>query len=341
MRKLLNTLFITTGGTYLARDGQCVLVRHEGETRLRAPVHNLDGIVCMGNVSCSPPLMELCADAGVTISHLSLNGKFIARIQGPVSGNVLLRREQYRVADDLERCADIAASMVLGKVHNCRGVMQRTLRRGGSANDSLQAAVDQHLDIERRINPELGLERIRGLEGEAANAYFGAFNDLINQDNGDFHFAGRSRRPPKDNVNALLSFAYTMLVHDAVSALESVGLDPAVGFLHRDRPGRPSLALDMMEEFRSLAADRLCLALINRGQIKAGGFTTDEVGGVRMDDKTRKSVIVTYQERKKEEIKHPFTGEKMPWGLALHVQALLLARYLRGELDAYPPFVWK
>lgn len=341
MRKLLNTLFITTGGTYLARNGQSVLVRHEGETRLRVPVHNLEGIVCMGNVSCSPPLMELCAGAGVTISHLSLNGKFIARIQGPVSGNVLLRREQYRVADNLGRCADIASSMVMGKVRNCRNVMQRTLRRGGSADGDLQAAIRQLADIERCITPELGLEQIRGLEGEAANVYFGVFNELITQGGGDFHFRGRSRRPPKDNVNALLSFLYTILVHDAISALETVGLDPAVGFLHRDRPGRPSLALDLMEEFRPLVADRLCLALINRGQIKSGGFTTDEVGGVRMDDKTRKTVIVTYQERKQEEIKHPFIGEKMPWGLALHMQASLLARHLRGELDAYPPFIWK
>ena len=341
MRKLLNTLFITTEGTYLAKEGQSVLVRQNGETKARMPVHNLDGIVCMGNVSCSPPLMELCADSAVTISHLSLNGKFIARIQGPVSGNVLLRREQYRVADNLERCADIARSMVMGKVHNCRGVLQRALRRAGPDSQELRTAVNQHLEIERRLNPEAGLEYLRGLEGEAANAYFGAFNSLITPRDGGFKFNGRSRRPPKDKVNALLSFLYTMLVHDAVSALESVGLDPAVGFLHRDRPGRPSLALDLMEEFRPLAADRLCLALINRGQVKDSGFSTDEVGGVRMDGKTRKTVIVSYQERKQGEIRHPFTGEKMPWGLALHVQALLLARHLRGELDAYPPFIWK
>jgi CRISP-associated protein Cas1 len=343
MKKLQNTLYVTTQGAYLCHEGESVLVRAEQETRLRVPIHALGGIVCFGQVSASPHLMSLCAGRGVGLSFLSENGRFLARVQGPVSGNVLLRREQYRRADDEPRAAAIARGVVIGKLANARTVLQRALRDHGERADGerMQAAVTRLGRIMDDLREARPRAELRGLEGDAARAYFAAFDDLITAQKDAFQFHERSRRPPLDNMNALLSFLYTLLVHDVVSALEAVGLDPQVGFLHTERPGRPSLALDLMEEFRPFLADRLALSLVNLRQVQAGGFRTTESGAVEMTDETRKEVLVGYQKRKQETVRHPFIEEDVEIGLLPHVQAQLLARHLRGDLDAYPPFLWK
>lgn len=343
MKRHLNTLFVTTQGAYLAREGEAVLVRVENETRLRVPIHTLGGIVCFGQVGCSPYVMGLCGERGVSISFLTESGRFLARVHGFTSGNVLLRREQYRRADDHDASTEIARSVVLGKAANARIVLMRAGRDHPDNGDSaaLQFAVSRIGRCIRDAQSAGSLDALRGIEGEAARAYFSVFNHLVTAQHHDFAFHERSRRPPLDNVNALLSFLYSLLAHDARTACESVGLDPAVGFLHRDRPGRPSLALDLMEEFRAFLADRLAISLINRRQLQASGFKMSESGGIRMDDPTRKTVLVAYQKRKQEEVRHPFLGEKTTVGLLLHLQALILARHLRGELDAYPPFVWR
>ena len=343
MKQLLNTLFVTTQGAYLSQKGDTVLVRCDGETRLRVPIHTLGSIVCFGNVGCSPFLMGLCGKSNVPIAFLTENGRFLARVHGPVSGNVLLRRQQYRLADTSASCAAMARSVITAKVANCRTVLQRAIRdKADSANhDNLVKAVAYLGQLLDELKSNLALDVIRGKEGEAARTYFGVFDYLITANKDDFFFKDRSRRPPLDNINALLSFIYTLLVHDVESALEAVGLDPAVGFLHSDRPGRQGLALDIMEEFRPYLADRLALSLVNRQQLKPTGFTKTETGAVNMDDETRKEVLIAWQKRKTEEIVHPFLGEKIALGLLPHVQALLLARYLRGDLDGYPPFFWK
>jgi CRISP-associated protein Cas1 len=343
MKKHLNTLFVTTQGAYLSKEGETVLVRVEKETRLRVPIHTLGGIVCFGNVLCSPFLMGFCAERDVAVSFLSEHGRFLARVQGPVSGNVLLRREQYRRADDMDMSARIARSVLTGKVANSRTVLRRALRDHPEKvdNTSLEEASAKLGHSLENIQSGLPLDTLRGIEGESAHTYFGVFDHLIVSQKDGFSFRERNRRPPLDRVNCLLSFIYTLLMHDVRSALESVGLDPAVGFLHRDRPGRPGLALDMMEEFRPFLADRLTLSLINLNQVKEKGFTQSESGAVLMDDETRKSVLVAYQNRKQEEIYHPFIEEKVSIGLLFFIQALLLARFLRGDLDGYPPFIWK
>jgi len=346
MRHLLNTLYVTTQGAYLSREGETVLVRVDQEAKLRVPIHTLGGIVCFGQVSCSPPLMALCGERNVAISFLSEHGKFYARVQGPVSGNVLLRREQYRRADSEAFSAKIAQSVVVAKIANCRTVLLRGIR-DHAENPRVPALEAAAVRLARLLgDPALrgqavALETVRGLEGDAARTYFEVFDHLLTAQKEDFFFHERSRRPPLDNLNSLLSFFYTLLVHDVTAALETVGLDPAVGYLHRDRPGRPSLALDLMEEFRPVLADRLALSLVNRQQIRGNGFRKTETGAVLMDDATRKEVLVAYQKRKQEEIQHPFLGEKVEVGLLPYVQAMLLARYLRGDLDGYPPFFWK
>jgi len=343
MKKHLNTLFVTTQGAYLAKEGETVVVRIEREVRLRVPVHTIGGIVCFGNVTCSPFLMGFCADRDVTISFLTERGSFLARVQGPVSGNVLLRREQYRQADDMDISAQIAKSALTGKLANCRTVLQRALRDHSAkldAEEVREASKKISYSLER-IQQNLPLNVLRGIEGESARTYFSVFNHLIISQKEDFIFRDRNRRPPLDNVNCLLSFLYTLILHDVRSALESVGLDPSVGFLHRDRPGRPGLALDMMEEFRPFLADRLTLSLINMNQVQKKGFNEMESGAVLMDDDTRKTVLVAYQKRKQDEIFHPFIAEKVTIGLLFHMQALLFARYLRGDLDGYPTFIWK
>ncbi len=343
MKRILNTLYVTTDGAYLARKSSNVLVRVEKETKLRVPVHTLGGIVAFGRVSCSPSLMRLCAENHVAISFLSRNGRFLACIRGPVSGNVLLRREQYRRADDLEKSADIARDMVFAKIANQRTVLLRAARQheSGESREQLRSTARRMKRILDRAAHTKPLNSIRAREAEAAGMYFDTFNHLITAQKEHFFFHKRSRRPPLDNINSLLSFFYTLLTHDVRSALESVGLDPAVGYLHRDRPGRPSLALDLMEELRPILADRLALSLVNRRQIKPDGMVKTESGAVRMNDRTRKTVLVAYQKRKQDAITHPFTNDRIRIGLLPHLQALLLARHLRGDLDGYPPFFWK
>jgi CRISPR-associated protein Cas1 len=344
MKKLLNTLYVTTQGAYLTKEGETVQVRVEHETVLSLPIHTLDGIVCFGQVSMSPPLMGLCGERGVTVAFMNLNGRFLARVDGPVSGNVLLRRRQYRWADDEERSAGVARWVVAAKIANSRMVLQRALRDypDGEGAERIDAA-QRHLShlLQHLKQPGPDVDRIRGWEGEAANAYFGVFDHLITGDKESFAFTRRSRRPPLDPVNALISFLYTLLAHDVRSALEGVGLDPAVGYLHRDRPGRHGLALDLMEELRAYLADRLALSLINRRQVKAKGFQQSETGAVVMGSDTRKTVLVAYQERKRETITHPFLKERIEIGLLPHTQALLMARHIRGDLESYPPFVWR
>ncbi|MCX5903440.1 MAG: type I-C CRISPR-associated endonuclease Cas1c [Proteobacteria bacterium] len=343
MKKHLNTLFVTTQGAYLSKEGETVVVKVEQEIRLRVPVHTIGGIVCFGQVSCSPFLMGFCAENGVEISFLSEYGRFLARVQGPVTGNVLLRREQYRKADDLQFSAEMAKAILIGKIANARTVLQRALRDHGDKLNAREVELAakrlaHYLELLREEQP---LNVVRGYEGDAAHIYFNVFDHLIISQKEHFTFAERNRRPPLDNVNCLLSFLYTLLVHDVRSALESVGLDPAVGFLHRDRPGRPGLALDLIEEFRPFIADRLTLSLINLRQVNEKGFKKSDTGAVLMTDETRKTLLVTYQERKQEEIFHPFIEEKVTIGILFHIQALLLARHLRGDLDGYPPFIWK
>lgn len=342
MKKHLNTLFVTTQGAYLAKDGETVAVRIDGETALRVPLHTLGAIACFGNVGCSPFLMGFCGERNVGLSFLTENGRFLARVQGPVSGNVLLRREQYRRADDPVFSARIAAACVLGKVANCRTVLLRARRDHADRvdSDALQQAADRLSASMRRLQDDLDLDAVRGIEGDAARVYFEAFDHLIVREKDHFFMRGRSRRPPLDRVNCLLSFLYTLVLHDLRSALESVGLDPAVGYLHRDRPGRAGLALDMMEEFRPMA-DRLALSLVNLGQLQAGDFVFSDSGAVRMSDAARKTLLVAYQKRKQEEMVHPFLDERMSLGLFFHMQALLFARMLRDELDGYPPVIWK
>ncbi len=343
MKRHLNTLYVTTQGTYLAKEGEAVVVRLDALVVMRVPIHTLGGIVCFGQIGFSPFLLGLCGERGVAVSFLTVNGRFLARINGPVSGNVLLRREQYRRADDPAASAALARSVIAGKIANSRTVILRALRdRPESVGaEHLKAAAAQLVQHLAALRDGIPLDNLRGLEGTAARIYFEVFDDLITQQKDGFFFRERSRRPPVDNVNALLSFLYTLLRHDVEAALEAVGLDPAVGFLHRDRPGRASLALDLMEEQRAFLADRLALSLINLQQIRTEGFRTDESGGVVMDSETRKAVLVAYQKRKQEEILHPFLGEKTTVGLLPHLQAALLARHLRGDLDGYPPFIWK
>ncbi|HNQ42643.1 MAG TPA: type I-C CRISPR-associated endonuclease Cas1c [Smithella sp.] len=343
MKKLLNTLYVTTQGAYLAKEGETVVVKIDQEVRLRVPVHTIGGIVCFGNVSCSPFLMGFCGENGVSISFLSEYGRFLAWVHGPVSGNVLLRRAQYRLADDQEYSAQMAKYFVTGKIANCRTILRRALRDHSEKmnDDALSQGVSTLSSSLKSLELNQTLDAVRGLEGDAAHTYFAVFDNLIIAQKESFAFQERNRRPPLDNVNCLLSFLYTLLVHDCRSALEAVGLDPAVGFLHRDRPGRPSLALDLMEEFRPFLADRLALSLINLKQVQDKGFSKTEAGAVMMNDETRKTLLVAYQERKREEIYHPFIDEKVNIGLLFHVQAMLLARCLRGDLDGYPPFIWK
>jgi len=343
MKKHDNTLYVTTQGAYLARQGTNVVVRVKRETRLRVPIHNLGGIVCFGNVACSPFVMGLCGKEGVGVSFLTENGRFLARVLGPQSGSVLLRRAQHRQTSDPAAAADFARMVITAKVGNARAVLQRGRRDHAQQVDAraIDAVVGQLGGILRRLARPMPVEEARGVEGEAAQHYFRAFDHLIVKQKDQFFFRERSRRPPRDNINALLSFLYAILTTDVAAACESVGLDPQMGFLHADRAGRPSLALDLVEELRPMVADRVALSLVNRQQVRPKGFLQGETGGVEMDAATRKEVLVAYQKRKDETILHPFLGEKVTVGLLPHVQARLLARWLRGELDAYPPFLWK
>ena len=318
----------------------------DGAERARAPLHLLDGVVSFGRPGTSPALMAACAAAGITLSHLEPNGRFLARVEGPRTGNVLLRKAQFRAAEDADRALAIVRGIVAAKAANQRAVVRRALRdhaeaMGPDAAAGLDRTERQLTDVARRVLQAPTVAVARGLEGEAALAYFTAFPHFLRTDDPAFAFSTRSRRPPLDRVNALLSFLYAMLGHDCRSALEAHGLDPQVGFLHADRPGRASLALDLMEELRPVLADRLALSLVNRRQLAPGDFVVEEAGGVRLTDDARKRVLVAWQERKRDELRHPYLGETVPLGLLAHVQAQLLARHLRGDLDGYPGFVWR
>lgn len=343
MRKLLNTVYVTTEGTALKKDGENLVAEIEGVERVRIPLHMLASVVAFGPILLTPALIGTCAERGITLVLLDRNGRFQARIEGPVTGNVLLRRAQYRAAEGGE---DIVRSIVMGKIANQRAVIRRALRdyaseMEASAVASLEAASDRMAMILRRVQAkDDSIDPLRGSEGEAANLYFAVFDHLIRAPDPELRWTARSRRPPLDAMNALLSFLYTLLTHDCRSACEAVGLDPAVGFLHRDRPGRPSLALDLMEELRAPLADRLALSLVNRRQLRAGDFRRMEGGAVLLTDDARKLVLTAWQERKKEERLHPFLQEKAPFGLVPWLQAQMLARHLRGDIDAYPPWFW-
>lgn len=342
MKKLMNTLYITNPDSYLSLDGDNIVVKRDDIVK-RAPLHNLERIMTFGYTGASPALMERCVKDGRELVFMKENGKFLARVEGTVNGNVLLRRQQYRVADDERSSLNIARNMIRAKLFNSRWVLERTIRDHGPRIDAerfrqksllLQQAIARVADAE-------DLDTLRGIEGEAAAVYFSVFDDMILREKEVFFFHGRSKRPPLDNVNALLSFAYTLLQSMCASALESVGLDPYVGVMHTDRPGRQSLSLDLMEEFRALFCDRFVLTILNRGMLHAKDFEKQEDGAVFLTDNGRRLFLQTWQKRKAETIVHPFLEEKVEWGLLPYVQALLLARYLRGDLDAYPPFLWK
>jgi CRISPR-associated protein Cas1 len=343
MKRHLNTLFVTTPRAYLRKEGEAVAVRIQNEKKLRVPLINLGGIVAFGSVGASPALLGACARAGLCVTYLTDDGRFLARVGGFTPGNVLLRRTQYRWADDHERCLAVARPMVLAKIANARHVLLRTVRdhphaAGRAEVESAAARLQCALDDVAHCQD---IDRLRGLEGDAAKTYFDVFDFMAVAQREHFTMNGRSRRPPLDRMNALLSFLYTLLTHDARAACESHGLDPQVGFLHADRPGRPSLALDLIEEFRPLLADRLALSLINRQQLSPTDFVVQPSGGVLLTEAGRKTVIVAYQKRKQETLTHGFIGEKTTVGLLLHLQALLLARFLRGDLSGYPPFMAK
>lgn len=342
MKHLGNVLYITTPEAFLSLDGENVVIKKEEGASTRLPLHNLENIVCFTWQGASPALMGACAERNIGLSFLTPNGRFQARVTGKVKGNVLLRKKQFEVSEKEAESLPIAISFLIGKISNCRKVLDRAIRDHAMlVNVSSLSGTSAWLKETVKTLPACySIGDLMGFEGSAAKVYFSVFNELILQQKEDFKFRERSRRPPLDNMNALLSFLYTLLTNEVASALEVVGLDPYVGFLHRDRPGRPSLALDLMEELRPVFADRLALSLVNRKQIYAKGFTQKESGGIFMDDETRKAVLVAWQERKKEEIVHPFLKEKIPFGLIPHVQAMLLARHLRGDLDAYPPFFW-
>ena len=343
MRKLLNTLYVTTPESYLAKDGENVVIRVNDKEKFRIPIHNIEGIVCFGYMGASPGLMHLCAERNVALSFLTEHGRFLCRVNGAVSGNVLLRRKQYRMADDEGQSVRLAKLFVAGKVANCRTVLQRSFREQNTGKNlaELESSIQLLALKQKQVLRTSTADVLRGVEGEAAQSYFGVFDQLILSQKEDFFMKGRNRRPPKDNVNAMLSFVYMLLMHEVRAALESVGLDPCVGFFHTDRPGRASLALDMMEEFRPYLADRLVLSLINRKQVNKRGFKGNEAGGILMTDDTRKEVIAAWQKRKQEEIQHPYLQTPIQVGLLPYVQALLMARFIRGDIDNYPVFVNK
>ena len=340
MRKLLNTLYVTTPESYLSKDGLNVVISVKQQEVFRIPVINLEAIVTFGYIGASAGLMNLCAENGVSLTFLSLHGRFISRVQGPAKGNVLLRVAQYRLNEDKELSMHLARLIVAGKIHNSRNVLRRFIRDYGADIDveAAAAALDSNRCDALRTKDRAEL---MGVEGMAANHYFAVFPKLILQQNNDFPFNGRNRRPPTDAVNALLSFAYTLLANETAAALEAVGLDPYVGFYHTLRPGRTSLALDLMEEMRAYLGDRFVLSLINRRQVSSGDFLYQGKKGVVLTDKGRRAFLSAWQNRKKEEIVHPYLGEKISVGLLPYAQAMLLARYVRNDIDDYPVFLMK
>ena len=344
MKTIRNTLYVTKEGAYLHKDGEAIIVRHERKKVGQFPVIAIGEIVCFGfGISVSPALAEYAATSGTTITYVSGSGKFLARMVGPLQGNVLLRRQQYRDADDEAAAIAIARCCVAAKTINQRTVLRRFCRNHSDApgSDRIRQAADRLDEVQRRVAGAEDLPRLRAIEGEGAACYFGVFDHMRTIDDERFAFNGRRRRPPTDRINALLSFTYSLLSLDLRSALEAVGLDPYVGYLHVERPGRPSLALDLMEEFRAPFADRLVLSLVNRGQIAAEDFTTSPTGEVEMKASARKTLLAAYQKRKRETIRHPFLDEEMEVGVAFIAQARLLARCVRRDLDLYPAFLWR
>lgn len=343
MKKLLNSLFITQPDVYLSLDGDNIVLLKEQEKLGRLPLHNLESIVTFGYTGASPSLMGYCAERNISIVFLTITGRFLARVIGQSKGNVVLRKKQYRLSDDEEMSAKVARNFIVGKIYNNKWMIERMTR-----DYPLRINVGQFKEISQHLSSIIldvreceDLERLRGLEGQAAISYNKLFDQMILQQKEDFQFLYRSRRPPLDNVNAMLSFAYTLLANDTASALEGVGLDAYVGFLHRDRPGRASLALDVMEELRGVYADKFVMSLINKKVVNKADFIKKENGAVIMTDVARKKFLTAWQNKKQEKITHPYLGEKISWGLVPHAQALLLARHLRNDLDEYPPFLWK
>lgn len=343
MRKLLNTLFVTSEDAYLALETENVAVYIGEEKKAQYPLLVLESIISFSYKGASPALMGACARNGIQLVFLTPRGRFLARVCGQEQGNVLLRKEQYRLSDDLEKSCHIARNFIFGKVYNQRWVLERTLRDHRMRVDAakLESASQALAGLLPAIETQTDLDSLRGLEGEASVRYFHVFDEMVLNQKADFLFDGRNRRPPIDNMNALLSFAYVLLSNDCASALESVGLDSYVGFMHRDRPGRTSLALDLMEELRAPMADRLCITLVNNRVLQDKHFERQESGAVFLGEDGRKLFLSAWQTKKKEEITHPYLKEKMAWGLVPYVQSLLLARCLRGDLDGYPPFLWK
>lgn len=341
VRTHLNTLFVMTEDSYLSKEGEAVVVKQGDATPLRVPIHMLSGIVLLAHARMSPYLMALCAERNVSVSFCDRNGRFLARVEGRMSGNVLLRKSQFRTSETPDRALPYARSFVQAKIHNCRMVLGRAVRDHGDETGVVRTSREQLAGCLRRAGEVTNVDSLRGIEGEAARYYFGAFPSLVRNSDPALHMKGRTRRPPRDPVNALLSFAYMLLTLDMRSALETVGLDPQVGYLHADRPGRVSLALDLAEEFRAVIADRVVLSLLNRQQVGADGFERDAGGGVRLTDAARKTFLLEYQQRKKEEIRHPFLGDRISLGVAPLIQGRLLARALRGDTEGYPPFLWR
>lgn len=343
MRKLLNTLFVTSEDAYLALETENVAVYIGEEKKAQYPLLVLESIISFSYKGASPALMGACARQGIQLTFLTPRGRFLARVCGQEQGNVLLRKEQYRLSDKLEKSCHIARNFIFGKVYNQRWVLERTLRDHRMRVDAakLESASQALAGLLPAIETQTDLDALRGLEGEASVLYFHVFDEMVLNQKADFLFDGRNRRPPTDNMNALLSFAYVLLSNDCASALESVGLDSYVGFMHRDRPGRTSLALDLMEELRAPMADRLCITLVNNRVLQDKHFERQESGAVFLGEDGRKLFLSAWQNKKKEEITHPYLKEKMAWGLVPYVQSLLLARCLRGDLDGYPPFLWK
>lgn len=343
MKKLLNTLYINQPDVYLSLDGDNVVLLKEEEKLARLPLHNLESIVAFGYTGASPALMGYCAERNISLVFMTMNGRFLARVVGESRGNVVLRKKQYRVAEDERASAGIARNFIVGKLFNQKWMLERMTRDYPQRID-----IERFKEVSRQLSAAMqearacdDLELLRGLEGQAAYSYFKLFDDMILQQKDEFEFRGRSRRPPLDKVNAMLSLAYTLLANDVASALEGVGLDAYVGFLHRDRPGRVSLALDVMEELRGVYADKFVLTAINKRLIGPDDFWVKENGAVLLKEDARKSFLSAWQSKKQEKIKHPYLGESISWGLVPHAQALLLARHLRGDLDEYPPFLWK
>lgn len=342
MREILNTLYVTSENKYLSLDGENIVVKENKKEISRVPLSNLDSIITFSYTGASPSLIRKCSEKNVPIVFMNQYGSFMGRTSGKVNGNVLVRKKQYQISDSKDSIL-IVRNMILAKVYNSRWILERFTR-----DHPMQVNCEQLKSVSTYLKEHLkdirgceDVDMLRGIEGKMASEYFSIFNELIIQQKENFFFHTRSRRPPLDNVNALLSLSYSLLTSMTTAALEGVGLDPCVGFMHGLRPGRYSLALDLMEELRPVFADRFVIKLINKRILTSKDFQMSEDGAVALTDEGRKVFLKEWQERKKEEIVHPYLGEKLQWGMVPHIQALLLARHIRGDLEEYPPFLWK